>query len=86
MDLWARPELVEWGPERFFSVFPVAKYTYPIFARTAKKERIMPVLHPLPSGTDTRIDKPALNTYTKAYSYKAVSMRASRSGMNNEDL
>ncbi len=23
-----------WGPERFFSVFRVAKYTYPLFRRT----------------------------------------------------
>jgi len=46
----------------------------------------MPCLSSIHCGADTRIDKPALNTYTKAHSYKAVSMCASRTGMNNEDL
>jgi hypothetical protein len=26
-----------WGPERFFSVFRVAKYTYPLVGRTRKR-------------------------------------------------
>jgi len=34
LDLWACPELVEWGRERFFSVFRIPKYTYPLFGRT----------------------------------------------------